>query len=670
MDIERVFQKLRPVMGAQLDELWQTYLLVDPKTRALIEASLRAELASLGSTFEDAEILLTPPPADRTAGEVPLGTIHYAGRPVGEFGLRIPEFLQHVALFGRSGAGKTNVCFLLLRSLSERGLPFLVFDWKRNYRDLIGLPGFEKLEVLTVGRDVAPFAFNPLHPPPGTDRQVWLKKLIEVMAHAYFLGEGVEYLLQEALDAVYRERENPTLADVRDWLLNYKAKGRQAAWMDSALRAVGVLCFGQVGAVLNNPRPMDPAKLLERFLVLELDALTNSDKTFLIESLLLWVHHLRLQEPDRERLKHVIVIEEAHHVLLRKKQEATGEEAVTDIILREIRELGEGIIVLDQHPSLISKPALGNTYTTLALNLKHRGDLAMMGDCLLLNREEALVLGRLEVGWGLVKLQGRWHRPFLVKFPHFTVQKGRVTDAMLRKAPEPSPDLFVTSSSTSATPSPAHPSVGTQAPPPQPDEVPTALEEGVVRLMADISEHPSSNISERFIRCLLSTGSGARLLSSGVRSGHIASSYVKTPEGRTRWLEVTAAGSAALGRPAARNPREGGPEHRYWVHRTKAWLESQGYSVEQEVSIPGGFVDLVATRGMERVAVEVETGRSDALGNVAKLAGKGYDRVLVVAVEERVAEALRPLLGPSVDVLGPSTVGRSEGRPSRSAGPP
>jgi len=39
---------------------------------------------------------------------------------------------------------------------------------------------------------------------------------------------------------------------------------------------------------------------------------------------------------------------------LRKKQEATGEETVTDVILREIRELGESIICLDQHLSLIA----------------------------------------------------------------------------------------------------------------------------------------------------------------------------------------------------------------------------------------------------------------------------------------------------------------------------
>lgn len=190
-------------------------------------------------------------------------------------------------------------------------------------------------------------------------------------------------LLLRAIDHLYRKvgvyqgqpSAYPTLADVRDYLLAYKAKGREASWMESALRAAEVLCFGDMGTTLNEPPFVDIARILDNRVVLELDALTNADKTFLIESLLLWIHHYRLGQPQREDFKHAIFIEEAHHILLRKKQEATGEEAVTDVLLREIRELGEAVIVLDQHPSLISKPAPGNTYTTFAFNLKHRGDI-------------------------------------------------------------------------------------------------------------------------------------------------------------------------------------------------------------------------------------------------------------------------------------------------------
>ena len=228
-------------------------------------------------------------------------------------------------------------------------------------------------------------------------------------------------------------RVSPTMADVRDWLLAYKAKGRESGWMESAMRAVEVLCFGEMGNVLNSPRPIDVAKLLDRRVILELDALTNADKTFLIESLLLWIHHYRMAQEQREDFKHAIVIEEAHHILLRKKQEVTGEETVTDILLREIRELGESVICLDQHPSLISKPALGNTYTTFAFNLKHRGDIAMIQDCLHLDSEQAGYLNRLEVGWAVAKLQGRWFFPFLVKLPLVQMKKGSVTDEHIRR---------------------------------------------------------------------------------------------------------------------------------------------------------------------------------------------------------------------------------------------
>jgi type IV secretory pathway VirB4 component len=321
-----------------------------------------------------------------------------------------------VGIFGRSGSGKTNLAYLLVLDLVKAGKPFLVFDWKRNYRDLLSLPQCKDLIVFTVGRNVAPFRFNPLLPPPGTQATVWLKKLIEVICHAYFLGEGVTVLLMRTIDSLYKRYglyddqpvRIPTMSQVKDFLLERKPKGREAGWMESALRAVEVLCFGEMGYVLNSEKPIDITSLLNKQVILELDALTNADKTFLIESLLLWIHHYRMGQETRENFKHAIIIEEAHHILLRKKQEATGEETVTDIILREIRELGEAVICIDQHPSLISKPALGNTYTTFAFNLKHRGDLAMMQDCLLLDSEQTDYLGRLEVGWAVVKLQGRW----------------------------------------------------------------------------------------------------------------------------------------------------------------------------------------------------------------------------------------------------------------------
>jgi hypothetical protein len=94
------------------------------------------------------------------------------------------------------------------------------------------------------------------------------------------------------------------------------------------------------------------------FAILELDALTQQDKIFFVEALLLWIHHRRMIEKQRETFKHAILIEEAHHIFSDERRSLVGGQSVMDIIFREIREFGESLILLDQHPSKISLYAL------------------------------------------------------------------------------------------------------------------------------------------------------------------------------------------------------------------------------------------------------------------------------------------------------------------------
>ena len=672
MKIEDVFYKLRPIRGKQLDLLWQEYLVAEPPLRKTIEKVLRVQLAQeLGETFESEQVLLKPPPEDVAKGDYSLGAVHYGTNHRHDFGLREAEFIQHVAVFGRSGSGKTNLAYLLLKGLVRAGKPFLVFDWKRNYRDLLDKMEFADILVFTVGRDIAPFRFNPLMPPPGTPASIWLKKLIEVACHAYYLGEGVSVLLLRALDSLYREHgvygsrpeSYPTLADVRQWLHNYRTKGRESGWMESTMRAVETLCFGEVGRVLNKGPFFNIAELLTRRAVLELDALTNADKTFLIEALLLWIHHFRLAQRERETFKHAIVIEEAHHVLLRKKQEATGEETVTDVLLREIRELGESIICLDQHPSLISKPALGNTYATFTFNLKHRGDLAMMQDCLLLDSEQTGYLGRLEVGWAVVKLQGRWFWPFLVRVPLVGIEKGVVTDARLREAGGQSREGFCALLGGSQGSSRAISTQDVESGPPgacgagtpairvgdkegekddgstNGDRCTIDLTTNEEMLLKDIGQNASSGVTERYERLGLSVSRGHGLQQSLCQKNLIVPFFVFLPRGRKKTLVLTEQGKRALGIDGHESRRHGGPAHRYWVKAVAESLRARGYKVSEETPVGGGkTVDVVAEREGRRIAYEIETGASDVSANIKKCRGAGFDEIFVVFTSPKVRD--------------------------------
>ncbi len=640
LEIDDLFQKLEPILGKKIKALWLEYIL-NPESRQEIEGLLKA-LADkhLNHSFEKRQIVLTPPHKEAAFGEYPLGTVYYGQTPLHEFGLRENEWIQHMAIFGRTGSGKTNIGFLVVKNLLEKQKPFLVFDWKRNYRDIVGLLDADKVAVLTVERDVAPFTFNPLIPPFGTSPTIWLKKLIEIMCHVYWLGEGVAYLLQKAIDSVYQDfgvyrgaDRFPTLDDVKKWLEEYKAKRREAQWMDSTLRAIATLCYGDIGKVLNSSAIIKLEELLKHNVVLELDALTNSDKTFLIESLLLWIHHYRLQEKERETFKHAIIIEEAHHVLLRKKE---SKESIMDIILREIRELGEAIVLVDQHPSLISIPSIGNTYCTIAMNLKHARDVNTIGEAMLLTDEHKEYLGKLPVGYGIVKLQNRHSKPFLVRFPFIKVSKGSATDERVKEYFQGYSDKFgVIPADLGKREVIQDIQVG--------DEIESEIElsDKERELLEDILSFTLSGITERFRRLNITAHKGYQILNALLYSNLIQSNLVATTNGRVRYLYFSEKGQEFMKEQGFEIVKSrGGPEHEYWKYKIAEEMKEKGYAVELEKQIDGHNVDMVATKGEENIAIEVETGKSDAISNIKKDLEAGFKHVVCLALTDTIAQKL------------------------------
>jgi len=651
-EVEALFRKLKPVLGKEIDTLWLAYnTQTDARSRAEIIGILYS-LASkyLDETF-DKKILLSLPEKDIISGEYELGSVVYGDQEYHPFGLRENEWLRHVAIFGTTGSGKTNCAFVLLSTLRKMKKPFLIFDWKRNYRDLLALENFCGLKVYTIGREDSPLLFNPLIPPSGTSPQTWLKKLIEVMCHAYFLGEGVAYLLQKAIDraysdfSVYAEEpgEYPSFKDVLAILEKMEVKGRKALWMDSTLRTLGVLCFGEFGRVLNVRKPHPLANLLKENVILELDALTNSDKTFFIEALLLWIHHYRLSEGVRETFKHAIIIEEAHHILLRKKQEMTGTEAITDIILREIRELGESIILIDQHPSLISLPALGNTYTTICFGLKHRADMFTISESLLLDKEQVNFLGQLEIGLAIVKLQGRYFKPLLVKFPLFPLKKGIVSDEDIKKRI----GGYSEESEVVRAGKELNRLIRTVESLVNKEGAEVVLAEDERRFLADIARNPISGVVARYTRIGINRYKGNQIQQRLLDKKLISWKPISTRTGRLKVLVLTDKGKNAI--PDVRVEKvfhkAGGFEHESAKLKVGEHYKKKGYTVTYEYKLPGGrSVDLVAEKDGKRIAIEIETGKSDSIYNIRKDLEAGFDGVICVLLVERYITDLKAQL--------------------------
>ena len=621
METDKKLRLLHPVIGDRAQKLHAVFIASNWEERRKLDETFDILLRNKLGKDHQQRILLPAPSPDEVCGEYSLGQAIYPEQPYCDFGLREDEWIKHVLIAGMSGSGKTNLAFVILDQLQHQKKPFMVFDWKRNYRDLLQLERFKETVVFTVGKDISPFRFNPLIPPPGVDPREWLGKLIDVICHAFFTGHGVEYILRNKLDELFNKRgiyigsnKYPSFEEAYKELRRKSFRGRMMLWHHSALRVLSDLSFpGGLGNVVNCRKQIPIEQLLNHNVILELDALSDSDKTFLTEALLLWIYEYRKNRGKREEFKHAIIIEEGHHILSRIKEYKASSETIIETSLRQIREFGESVIVLDQEPHKLSESIKANTSTKIIFTLGNGKDIQDTARCLTLDKEQQCYLDMLDVGQAIVKVKGRIKEPILIQFPLFKIQKGKIKDQELKR-------LIRDSSVNSGLIQPPIQDQSSSWPPSQTDILPP-----IERIMlASIARNPFWGTTKRYRKLGLSDYEGNKAKESLIHKQLIRSVRVN----RLKLLELTDQGIATLEQQGVKIPnakRYGSLEHRYWLHKVKLWYQEKGYQVEEEKN----GVDLVASKGEERIAIEVETGKSDIRKNIIN-ALRHYQKLVIV----------------------------------------
>jgi len=626
--IEEKLKLLKPMLpGSQWNGLRMIYLLEkDFRKRKQMEQLVDLLLAKHLPGLVMDQILLPVMEPDKLPGEYQVGQAMYAEKAVGAFGIKEGDWLKHVGLFGKTGSGKTTLAMRLLREICRHDKPFLIFDYKRNYRDLLTHPDFKDQEILifTVGRnDIAPFFFNPKVRPPGVEEHVWIKQLAEIIEKVYLLGPGANDVFMESSHLA-------TFKEMQDKVVNQKKKARELLWWASVKRTLNAINYPGLGEMVNCGQGYDLPELLNKKIILELDGLSGSDQAFVIGSFLLWIYHYRMRQPEREILKHFILIEEAHHLFLKTRRE----EDIADVIMREIRELGESITIIDQHPSKISDSALGNLGTKFVLTLSLNQDVQAVANAMLLERDQQKFLSMLTLGQAVCR-SDRLTEPVLLSIPPFPVNKGSVTDEDVKKHMEKYLNEL----------RPEDPGIPrkTIVQPVQRTETLSPLS----RILLDhIAREPILGLVKRFKKLGLKTGQGYRIIEELTGLGLIQD---QTVDG-LKLYELTPKGKQTLGRTEPLQGR-GGLAHRYWVEKIREhYLENEAFTFLEKDDL-----DLVIETYDRTLAVQVETGKSDLQANLWKLARFEADLKFILATnpetEIRIREMLETLLVPGKESI-------------------
>lgn len=363
------------------------------------------------------------------------------------FALNRNSLQKHMFICGVTGSGKTNTCFALLQNLN---LPFMVIEpAKSEYRQL--LHTMPDLQIYTLGNEVvAPFRLNPLEFPQGGHLIGHIDNLKAVFNAAFPMYASMPYILEEAIIEVYTDKgwdlatsQNiyltsntdekfhdylPTLQELYEKIEKVVAQKQyaqeQTMNIGAALKArLASLLTGSKGLMLNTKLSTPLKGLLEGKVVLELKYVGDDDeKCFLMGLILSQIYEYRdVEGAGGSPLRHVILFEEAHRLLKRVPEYVSSEVGNTrgkavetfSNVISEIRDYGEGIVVVDQIPAKLTQDVIKNTnikiiHRTLALD-----DRAMVGGTIGLNPAQSNELPLLSVGQAVIHSEGA-DKPFLV----------------------------------------------------------------------------------------------------------------------------------------------------------------------------------------------------------------------------------------------------------------
>ena len=356
--------------------------------------------------------------------------------------------MAHTFITGSTGAGKSNAVYSIINELyTQKKIPFLIIEpAKGEYKQIFG--GRKDVHVFGTNPKLTPLLrLNPFSFPEEIHVMEHIDRLIEILNAVWPMYAAMPAILKEAVECAYEKSgwdllnseckfDQVVFPDFYDLLevlpdiinqsdYSQEIKGNYAGALVTRIRS---LTNGYFKTIFQKDE-LPSSQLFDEPCIVDLSRVGSSEtKSLMMGILFLKLQEYRMSEADgsNAELRHITVLEEAHH-LLRRTSSAQSQDSsnlqgksveMISNAIAEMRTYGEGFIIADQAPALLDQSVIRNTNTKIILRLPDFDDRNLVGKAAHLNDEQIDELARLKTGCAAV-YQNDWLEPVLCQFDHF-----------------------------------------------------------------------------------------------------------------------------------------------------------------------------------------------------------------------------------------------------------